>query len=324
MTASGAPSPDLLALGEAMIEFNQRGGAAGRDFLQGFGGDTSNVVIAAARQGARGGYVSALGADSFGAMLRALWTREGVDARGVSEDAEAFTACYFVTHDAAGHHFEFRRKGSAASRLGPDRLPRDLIAGAKILHLSGISLAISPEACDAGFAAMAEAKKGGARIAFDTNLRLRLWPRDRARAVISEAIAQCDICLPGLDDMTALTGFSTPDAILDYCHARGPKLVILKLGAEGALVSENGSVTRIPPHPCRPVDATGAGDCFAGAFLARLLAGDTPVAAARYAGVAAALSTEGYGAVEPIPHASAVLAAMAKAPPAGDQRTSAP
>ncbi|MCA0400320.1 MAG: sugar kinase [Proteobacteria bacterium] len=311
MPTPAAAFPDLIAFGEAMIEFNQRGGAQSRDFLQGFGGDTSNVVIAAARQGARTGYVSALGEDTFGAMLRQLWAREGVDTRGVLGDPDAFTACYFVTHDEAGHHFEFRRKGSAASRLGPDRLPRDLLGKARILHLSGISLAISPEACDAGFTAMAEARKGGAQIAFDTNLRLRLWPKDRARAVISEAIAQCDICLPGLEDMAALTGLSEPDAIFDYCHARGPSLVILKLGAEGALVSEKGALTRIPAHPCRPLDATGAGDCFAGAFLARLLAGDTPVQAASYAGVAAALSTEGYGAVEPIPYAATVLAAMA-------------
>lgn len=121
---------DILALGEPMVEFNQTGERDGRLFLQGFGGDTSNFAIAAARQGARVGYLGALGDDRHGAMLRALWRAEGIDDRDVKTDAEAFTAIYFVTHDAAGHHFEFFRQGSAASRMTPADLPRERIARA--------------------------------------------------------------------------------------------------------------------------------------------------------------------------------------------------
>src|ERR1700712_401173 len=98
---------DILALGEAMVEFNQTGAAEGRLYLQGFGGDTSNFAISAARQGARVGYVSALGDDVYGALLRELWRSEGIDQAGVSMDTEAFTAIYFVTHDRGGHHFSF-------------------------------------------------------------------------------------------------------------------------------------------------------------------------------------------------------------------------
>ena len=98
---------DILALGEAMVEFNQTGAAEGRLYLQGFGGDTSNFAVAAARQGARAGYVSALGDDVYGAMLRAMWRSEGIDDSGVITDPDAFTAIYFVTHDVAGHHFQF-------------------------------------------------------------------------------------------------------------------------------------------------------------------------------------------------------------------------
>ena len=137
---------DILALGEAMVEFNQTGEAGGRIYLQGFGGDTSNFAVAAARQGARVGYLSALGDDVYGAMLRAMWRAEGIDDSGVATDADAFTAVYFVTHDAAGHHFSFFRSGSAPSRMRPDQLPRDAIAAARVLHVSGISLAISETA----------------------------------------------------------------------------------------------------------------------------------------------------------------------------------
>jgi 2-dehydro-3-deoxygluconokinase len=143
---------DILAYGEPMVEFNQTGRGRRRVYLQGFGGDSSNFAIAAARQGARVGYFSALGDDANGRMLRALWDEEGVDQASVTTDAAAFTAIYFVTHDANGHAFHFYRTGSAASRLRPSAVPRERIAAAKVLHLSGISLAISADACDTGYA----------------------------------------------------------------------------------------------------------------------------------------------------------------------------
>jgi 2-dehydro-3-deoxygluconokinase len=94
--------PEILALGEAMVEFNQTGAGEGRLYLQGFGGDTSNFAIAAARQGARVGLLSALGDDANGRLLRELWDREGVHHRHVRTDASACTAIYFVGHGAHG------------------------------------------------------------------------------------------------------------------------------------------------------------------------------------------------------------------------------
>src|SRR3954466_11402371 len=147
-----------------MVEFNQTGAGAGRLYLQGFGGDTSNFAIAAARQGASGGHLSALGDDDHGRLLRALWEREGVDACGVRTDPGAFTAVYFVTHDAAGHHFSFLRSGSAASRMVPGQLPMDRIAAARVLHLSGISLAISQSARETCHAAIDGARAAGVQV----------------------------------------------------------------------------------------------------------------------------------------------------------------
>lgn len=303
-------TPDILALGEPMVEFNQTGEGAGRLYLQGFGGDTSNFAIAAARQGARVGYLSALGDDPYGAMLRRLWDEEGVDHTHVATDPQAFTAIYFVTHDALGHHFHFFRQGSAASRLTPAQLPRERIAQARVLHLSGISLAISDAACETGFAAMDLARAAGVAVSFDTNLRLKLWPLARAREVMTEALRRCDIALPSLDDVRALTGLDDPDALVDHCLALGARVVALKLGEAGALVATAQERHRIAPHPCQPVDATGAGDTFGGAFVARWVAGDTLLQAGRYAATAAALSTQGYGAVEPIPRRSEVEQAL--------------
>jgi 2-dehydro-3-deoxygluconokinase len=307
---------DIVALGEPMVEFNQTGAAGGRTYLQGFGGDTSNFAIAAARQGARAGYLSAVGDDVYGRMLRALWREEGVDEGAVRTDPDAFTAVYFVTHDADGHHFSFFRKGSAASRLGPESLPRAAIESARVLHFSGISLAISETARDACMAAARIAREAGVRVSFDTNLRLKLWSQAEARAGIDAAIAACDICLPSHDDLAAVTGLHDPEALLDHCLELGAGIVALKLGADGAWVADRTQRIRIAPHPCRPVDATGAGDTFGGAFVARLLAGDGLEAAGRHAAVAAALSTEGFGAVAPIPTLAQVRAAVAGKGPA--------
>jgi 2-dehydro-3-deoxygluconokinase len=303
-------SVDIVALGEAMVEFNQTGEGAGRLYLQGFGGDTSNFAIAAARQGSRVAYLSALGDDPYGHMLRQLWDEEGVDHANVLTNAEAFTAVYFVTHDKGGHQFSFFRSGSAASCMTPAQLPRERIASARVLHLSGISLAISPAACDTAYAAIDTARQSGVKVSFDTNLRLKLWSIDRARAVMSDVIARSDLCLPSYDDVAAITGLTDPDALVDHCLHLGAKVVALKLGDRGALIADTTHRHRIAPYPCQPVDATGAGDTFGGAFVHRWLEGDGLERAGRYAAAAAALSTQGYGAVAPIPTAEQVLGAM--------------
>ncbi len=307
---NGAPDskefPDILAIGEPMVEFNQTGEADARVYLQGFGGDTSNFVIAAARQGARAGYITALGDDPYGGMLRKLWLEEGVDTRDVVSNPEAFTAIYFVTHSERGHQFDFFRKGSAASLMQPSDLRADNIRRAKVLHFSGISLAISESARDTCFSACNIAQSAGVKVSFDTNLRLKLWSIDDARDVMRRAIAVSDICLPSFEDMTALTGLIEPEAIVQYCLGLGARTVALKLGAQGALLGEAGVRHKIAAFACRPVDATGAGDAFGGALIARLVAGDSLLEAGQYAAIVAALSTEGFGAVAPIPFAQAV------------------
>src|SRR5690349_8704258 len=187
---------EIVALGEPLVEFNQTRADDPHTYLQGFGGDTSNMAIAAARLGARAGYITRLGDDAFGRLFLSLWAREGVDARGVTVDRTAPTGVYFVTHGERGHAFSYLRAGSAASRLSPSALPLDVIRAARVLHVSGISQAISASACDAVFEAMTIARDAGVKVSYDTNLRLSLWPIARARATIVASLAYCDWCLP--------------------------------------------------------------------------------------------------------------------------------
>jgi 2-dehydro-3-deoxygluconokinase len=307
---------DLLCMGEPMLEFNQLPpDADGRVmYLEGHGGDTSNAAIAAARQGAKAGYITAIGKDAPGDSLMALWARENVDSSTVLRNAQALTGVYFVTHDDAGHHFLHYRKDSPAALYGPDDLPRDAIAAARMFFASGISQGISTSAADAVFRAIELARAGGAMVAYDTNYRPRLWPPARAAAVMHAAITRADIVFPGMEDAAVLTGLTHPDAIADFYLRLGPKIVALKMGDDGALLATPESRVRIAAHPVVSVDATGAGDTFCGSFLARRLAGDAAEDAVRYAVVAAALKCTGYGAVAPIPYAAQVRAALAAVP----------
>ena len=303
-------SPDIVCLGEPLIEFNRPKEGDGRTWLQGFGGDSQNVAIAAARQGASTGYLTSVGRDWMGDAFLDLWKSEGVDASKVTRHPTAPTGVSFVTHSAAGHKFDYLRKNSAASLMTPGTLATDYIAGARVLHLSAIGQAISDSARATCDAAIDAARTAGVKVSYDTNLRLRLWELDVARAVIDATIARCDIALPSLDDSRELTGLTEPDAIAAYYLGLGAPLVALKMGAEGSLIAMRERMIRIAPHKVEAVDATGAGDTFDGAFLTRLLAGDDPETAARYANVAAALSTTGYGAVTPMPRASDVLTVL--------------
>jgi 2-dehydro-3-deoxygluconokinase len=299
---------DLLCMGEPMLEFNQLpvAGDGTQQYLEGHGGDTSNAAIAAARQGASVGMITALGQDMPGDSFMRLWEREGVDTATVQRTDRYQTGVYFVTHDREGHHFLHYRTGSAAAMYAPSDVPEAAIKAARMLYVSGISQGISTSACDAVFKAIDVAARNGVAVAYDTNYRPRLWPPARAASVMHAAMAYADYAMPGREDVRTLTGLTDPDRMLDFYLRLGAKLVLLKMGEAGSYLATAEARVLIPAHKVVAVDATGAGDTFCGSFLARVLGGDDPAAAARYASVAAALKCLGYGAVGPIPTAAEV------------------
>lgn len=307
-------SADLLCMGEPMLEFNQlpAGPDGARHYLEGHGGDTSNAAIAAARQGARVGVIAAIGHDMPGDSFISLWHREGIDTSSVLRSVRYQTGVYFVTHGESGHSFLHYRSNSASAMYTAADIPAEAIAAARILYVSGISQGISASACDAVFAAIDVAERNGVKVAYDTNYRPRLWPPARAAAVMHAAMARADYAIPGQEDVQILTGIIDPDAMLDFYLRLGSKVVLLKMGSAGSYLATADHRVRIPAYPVVAVDATGAGDTFCGAFLARILAGDSPEPAARYAGVAAALKCTGYGAVRPIPRSEDVHRALAR------------
>ncbi|MGI5461039.1 sugar kinase [Streptomyces sp. CA-249302] len=194
-----------------MVEFNADVDGALEDaasFAVGYGGDTSNFLVAAARSGARAGYVTRIGDDAFGRVLTRLWEREGVDTTHVVREPGGRTGVYFIARGPAGHGFTYYRAGSPASRLSPADVPEQAVAQARLLHVTGITQAIGASACDAALHAMAVARAQGTLVSYDPNYRSALWTQEQARAVILRSLELCDIALPNMEEGRMLTGSS--------------------------------------------------------------------------------------------------------------------
>ncbi len=294
---------DILGLGEPLIEMVRLpDDIDGRPaYVQGFGGDTSTAIIAAARQGVSTGYLSAVGDDVFGEALRGLWAREGVDHSHVLTRAGDPTGVCFIDPDPAGRRFTYARRGSAASLFGPGDVPETAIAGAKVLHVSGITLAVSPTMREAARKAIEIAAESDTLVSLDLNYRSRLWREEQAVPVLGSVLPRADIVFASDDEARLLFGDETPDAVADRFIGTSAQVVIAKEGAKGALLATRDDRIRIPPAPSTPVDSSGAGDAFAGSFLAWYLETSDPHFAAMKAAEVAAATVGGLGAVEPIP-----------------------
>lgn len=314
-------SPEIVSLGEPLVEFSAAvPGAlsAVSHFKSGCGGDTSNFAVAVSRLGGRAGYVSRIGCDPLAEILINCWTAEGVDHCCVARDPDAPTGIYFTSRQGDRHHFTYYRHASAASRMDPEDLPVDYIRRARWLHVSGISQAISASAAQTVVKAVAVARQAGLCISYDPNLRLQLWSIDAAREMTHRLAPLIDIMLPSYEDACCLTGQTDPEQIARYYLSLGLRVVVLKMGVEGALLAEapppadRGAITiqKFPGFTVHAIDASGAGDTFDAAFAVARLEGRPAADCVRFANAAGALVTTGIGAVTPIPHREAVVALL--------------
>jgi len=302
--------PDLLALGECMVElFSEEPLADAPSFVKTFGGDTCNVLVAASRLGTSTGYITRVGDDPFGPFLRQSWQAEGIDV-SQARPVAGFNGLYLISLLPGGEReFVYYRQGSAASTLQPADLDEQAIAAAKILHVSGISQAISPTCRAAVLAAAEMAHRYGVRVSFDPNLRLRLWSLAEAQAALAELLPHVDIALPSApEESDALIGEREPERVAAYFLAAGAAVVAVKCGGEGVLVAQGNDLTRVAAHvPEQVSDTSGAGDVFDGAFLHGLIAGMSPQRAARLGVVAAGLKVRGRGAIASQPQREEIL-----------------
>lgn len=270
---------DVLSLGETMaLLVAQEPGPLDQvqTFSKRLAGADSNVAIGLARLGFQVGWVSRVGADSFGSYVRQTIEAEGVDTSQVEVDPQRSTGFMLKSRSVDGSDpaIEYYRRGSAASQLSVAHLQPGYALKARHLHTTGITPALSPAARELVVHAMMTLRSAGRSVSFDPNLRPSLWP-DAAtmRDTLNELARHADWVLPGHDEGKLLTGQSTPADIAAWYIDRGAKAVVVKLGAEGAYFrtasGEQGQVAGVPVPVV--VDTVGAGDAFAvGIISARL------------------------------------------------------
>ncbi|TYQ21310.1 UNVERIFIED_ORG: 2-dehydro-3-deoxygluconokinase/dehydrogluconokinase [Zoogloea ramigera] len=283
-------TPDVVTVGEAMALFIAREAkplAEVRDFERATAGAELNVSVGLSRLGFRVDYVSALGDDSLGANLLAFMDAEGIDRSHVRIDAAHPTGFMLkaMNDDGSDPQVEYFRRGSAASRLSPaDLREPDPWQQARLLHLTGISAALSDGCRELVFAMARQARAAGRLVTFDPNLRPRLWPSEAAMiATINDLASLADVVMPGLSEGRLLTGRKDAAGIADFYLGRGAQQVVVKLGPDGAYYADGGNRGTVPGQPvAKVVDTVGAGDGFAVGVLSALLDGlPLPQAAAR-------------------------------------------
>ncbi|MBB5114432.1 2-dehydro-3-deoxygluconokinase [Micromonospora echinospora] len=267
--------PEVVCVGETMVVLAPDDGVSlehAARLTVGVGGAESNVAAGLARLGHRAAWVSRVGDDPFGRRVMAEVAAAGVDVGLVTVDPDAPTGLYLKDPGPDGTRVHYHRAGSAASRLGAADLARPGLAGARLLHLSGITAALSGTCRDLLVSALDGRALPGARVSFDVNHRPALWPADRAGPVLRDLADRADVVLVGLDEAAVLWSADDPAAVRALLP--GPELVVVKDGPVGATaLPRTGPAVFVPALPVDVVEPVGGGDAFAAGFLSGLLRG---------------------------------------------------
>lgn len=270
----------LLGIGECMIELSSESDNLWRE---GFAGDVFNSLwyakaLASPETAIR--FFSAVGDDPTSDKMLSFMQSAGVDVDAVTCIAGAVPGLYKIHLDGGERSFSYWRDTSAArSMLNNPQALWDAVGQADIVYLSGITMAILPDAdAELLISNLRTALKPGAMIVFDQNLRPRLWKtQDRMRDVITRTSAIADIVLPSFEDEQLFFGDATPEDTAQRYLALGVNQVIVKNGGESTLWAQGDARRSFAVNPVDGVvDTTAAGDSFNGAYLAELLrSGDT-------------------------------------------------
>lgn len=267
----------LAAFGETMglLQAREIGVLrTGADCRVSIGGAESNVAIAAARLGAPTIWCGRVGRDALGDLIERTLRAEGVQTV-ITRDAAP--TGIMVKHErfASDVHVDYHRRGSAGSRICSSDVPDSVLAESAILHLSGITAALSPGAREAVFDVLDRAGRSGITVSFDVNFRSKLWTAAGARPVLRDILGRADIVFAGVEEAELLLGsqLAPSDAASALADASGAREVVIKRAAQGCTALVDGQVWSVPAVQVRVVDPVGAGDAFVGAYLAERLAG---------------------------------------------------
>lgn len=280
LAARDAEQLDVVTFGEAMGLFiaNEEGLLENvSTFSRATAGAELNVATGLARLGHRVGYVSRFGDDSIGRALLAAIAHEGIDSSHIAIDRAHPTGFMFKSRvtDGSDPAIEYFRRGSAASHLSVDDFAIDYCGGARVVHLTGISPALSPSVRELVFHAADTMRSLKRFVSFDPNLRPRLWASEAEMvACLNQLASKADLVLPGVAEGRILTGHDAPEDIVRFYLDLGARAVVVKLGPAGACFGTAAGIQRVAGAPvARVVDTVGAGDGFAVGVLSGLLDG---------------------------------------------------
>jgi 2-dehydro-3-deoxygluconokinase len=254
---------DVVSVGETMALVTPAAPAPlahGGPMLLESAGAESTVACYLAQLGLDAAWVSRLGDDALGELVRTTVAGFGVDVSAVIVDPERPTGVFFKDPDGEKTRVFYYRAGSAASAMNPDTP----VPAARITHLSGITPALSPSC-----AALVDHLLATRRCSFDVNYRARLWPVDRAAPVLRDLAARASVVFVGLDEALTLWGTTTPDDVRALLP--DPEILVVKDGATGATTFHPGGVAFEAAPRVDVVEPVGAGDAFAAGYLAGLL-----------------------------------------------------
>ena len=308
----------VLTVGETMALLDPLGEGEptqGARFQLRIAGAESNFAVALVRLGVRVAWVSRVGEDAFGRLVTDTLGREGLDLQWLRQDASAPTGLFFKLRSAGRTSVVYYRRGSAASRLCREDVPDRALDGVRLVHLTGITTALSESARELVVDVARRARGRGIAVCFDPNYRPALWASaQQAADAQREVLPFVDWFLCGLEEGNLLLGTSGPDQLVEAVRQAGAHDVAVRVGAEGAIVCDGSALAPVPvPRVVSVFDEVGAGDGFAAGFAYGLLRGWRPRACAAAGNVIAAAALAGTGDWETFPRLADVRDELGRA-----------
>lgn len=268
-------SPQLVTLGETMALVAGTGTGPftiGVPARISFAGAETNVAIGLSRLGHTAGWIGRLGADAMGFAIRDALRAENVDVSGVRFEDDVPTGLMLREHRTADRvRVTYYRAALAGARLAPADVDAEQVRGAKLLHICGITPAISDSARAACHQAVEIAKDAGVRVSFDLNYRAKLWSPAEATPELSALVRQSDIVFAGVEEAALVVGDASAEDQAAALAELGPNEVVIKLAAEGALAVVAQKTVTAPAAPVTCIDPVGAGDAFVAGYLSAVL-----------------------------------------------------
>lgn len=297
-------SIDVVTLGETMglfVPMIPKGILNSTKFEKSFGGAESNLAIGLSRLGHSVGWCSQLGDDPLGLHIARTLRGEGVDLSEVRFLPHANTGLMIRETIGGKSSVYYYRKQSAASLMKPEDLNESYIKKAKILHITGITPALSDSCYQTVQRACEIAKDHGVKVCFDPNLRLKLWELDKARPVLLDLASKADYFLPGLDELKLLYQTESFDTILGKLNGLSCTSII-KGGEDCTYIFNQGDFKKVPFLKVdQVVDTVGAGDGFCAGFIAGLLENRGLEESVRLGNIIGAMVVQMHGDWEALP-----------------------